>query len=52
MPRAYQIVCSGRDGKFGPGGEWTPGVGGYGSNNPGYDDLVHWRIPPLGVGDQ
>jgi len=45
-PRSFQIVSAGRDRAFGPGGTWVNYAGA------GADDLVHFRVEPLGVPDR
>lgn len=52
-PNSFQILCSGFDGRFGPGGAWmtngstsTPGPSG----NFGFDDLSNFTPGPLGAG--
>lgn len=45
----YQIISAGPDGKFGPGGELTPGVGAWSAGQPGEDDIVSFRDKVLGT---
>ncbi len=44
-----QVISAGPDGKFGPGGVYTPGAGAWASGQPGADDLANFRPLPLGI---
>jgi hypothetical protein len=42
-PKRFQIICAGRNGVFGPGGNWTPGEGEWSADGPGGDDLSNFN---------
>lgn len=46
---SFQIVSGGKDHLEANGGSWTPGVGQYGINQPGYDDQGNFQSAPLGM---
>jgi prepilin-type N-terminal cleavage/methylation domain-containing protein len=45
-PNSYQILCAGPDKEFGAGGQWNPATG-FGSGNPGSDNLANFAQGPL-----
>jgi hypothetical protein len=49
-PTSYQIICAGKDGVFGPGGQWTPATARtvYPPGTAGSDDLSNFHPRPLG----
>ncbi len=51
-PKGWQIVSAGPDGKFGPGGDWTPGEGPWAAGGPGADDLSNFNSGPLSRREQ
>jgi prepilin-type N-terminal cleavage/methylation domain-containing protein len=51
-PTGYQILCAGRDGKFGPGGASWSVTSGYGTGNDGSDDLANFSSAELRMGQQ
>jgi len=50
-PNTFQIVSAGKNYRFGPGGEWSPGLpaASYGSKKDGFDDLSNFHGELLGV---
>lgn len=46
-PHSFQIISAGKNKAFGPGGEWTPGMGPYAQETPGGDDLSNFSQRPL-----
>jgi prepilin-type N-terminal cleavage/methylation domain-containing protein len=50
-PNGFQIISAGRNGLFGPGGQWNPATG-YGSAGPGADDLANFSATYLGAAQQ
>lgn len=49
-PDAFQIICAGDDGEFGPGGLWTPATASkvYPPGSPGSDDRSNFHPRLLG----
>ena len=39
----YNVISSGTDHIFGPGGDWTPGVGPWAPGQPGADDIANFN---------
>jgi type II secretory pathway pseudopilin PulG len=39
----YNVISSGSDKIFGPGGDWTPGVGAWAPGQPGADDIANFN---------
>jgi hypothetical protein len=48
-PDTFQIISAGKDGKFGPGGSWSPQSGPSGTAPNGADDLSNFYDSRLGV---
>lgn len=46
-----QVISAGPDGKFGTGGNYTPGTGNWGNGTAGADDLANFRTMALGAPD-
>ena len=52
-PKTFQIISSGQNQVFGPGGvNWTPGIGKYAIDADGYDDLANFSSTILGKKDE
>jgi prepilin-type N-terminal cleavage/methylation domain-containing protein len=48
---SFQIICAGKDGKFGAGGTWTPSTATavYGPKSVGADDISNFYDTKLGI---
>jgi prepilin-type N-terminal cleavage/methylation domain-containing protein len=45
--KGFQIISAGKDGRFGDGGNWTPGTGNWSGVAPGADDLSNFNSGEL-----
>ncbi len=49
-PSGFQIICAGRDTRFGVGGPtWAGGPTGIGNNKDGIDDMANFHATQLGI---
>ena len=50
-PDSFQIICAGKDGKFGAGGVWSPSTAAtvYPAGSAGFDDRSNFYDTSLGV---
>jgi hypothetical protein len=47
-PHTVQVISAGKDGIFGPGGEWSPETAAKDAGPRGQDDLSNFHVDLLG----